>query len=142
MLLMLLVLGLKLVLRRSSIRQMIWMQRIGQANNVFIFPGIGLGTIVSGATEVTDSMISASAHALADSLTDQELSSRCLMPEVSRLWDICEDVAIAVGRQAIKDGVADKISADEYGKRIKDYRWRPQYPEMIQERDGRKTIGK
>ena len=118
------------------------MQRIGQANNVFIFPGIGLGTIVSGATEVTDSMISASAHALADSLTDQDLSSRCLMPEVSRLWDICEDVAIAVGRQAIKDGVADKISADEYGKRIEDYRWRPQYPEMIQERDGRKTIGK
>ena len=87
-------------------------------------------------------MISASAHALADSLTDQDLSSRCLMPEVSRLWDICEDVAIAVGRQAIKDGVADRISADEYGKRIEDYRWRPQYPEMIQERDGRKTIGK
>ena len=117
-------------------------QRIAQANNVFIFPGIGLGTIVSGATEVTDSMISASAHALANCISDEELSSRCLMPEVSRLWDICGEVALAVGRQAIEDGVADKISDDEYRKRIDDYRWIPEYPEMIQEGDRRKTIGK
>lgn len=60
-------------------------QRIAQANNVFIFPGIGLGTIVSGATEVTDAMISAAAHALANCIRAEELSSRCLMPEVSRL---------------------------------------------------------
>ena len=118
------------------------MQRIGQANNVFIFPGIGLGTIVSGATEVTDAMISASAHALAKCLSDGELSSRCLMPEVSRLWDICSDVAIAVGLQAIEDGVADKISEDEYRDRIAHYRWTPEYPEMIQEGDRRKTLGK
>ena len=116
-------------------------QRIAQANNVFIFPGIGLGTIVSGATEVTDSMISASAHALANCISDEELSARCLMPEVSRLWDICGEVALAVGRQAIEDGVADKISDDEYRKRIDDYRWIPEYPEMIQEGDRRKTIG-
>ena len=117
-------------------------QRIGQANNVFIFPGIGLGTIVSGASEVTDAMISAAAHALADSLSDEELSSRCLMPEVSRLWDICGEVAIAVGRQAIDDGVADNISEDEYRRRIDDYRWIPEYPEMIQEGDRRRSIGK
>lgn len=115
-------------------------QRIGQANNVFIFPGIGLGTIVSGAREVTDAMISASAHALADSLSAEELKSRCLMPEVSRLWDICGDVAIAVGRQAIADGVADEISEEEYQQRIDDYRWKPEYPEMIQEGDRRRTI--
>jgi malate dehydrogenase (oxaloacetate-decarboxylating) len=117
-------------------------QRIGQANNVFIFPGIGLGTIVSGAREVTDGMISASAHALADSLSEDELDSRCLMPEVSRLWDICGDVAISVGRQAIADGVADEISEDEFQQRIDDYRWKPEYPEMIQEGDRRKTIVK
>jgi malic enzyme len=117
-------------------------QRIGQANNVFIFPGIGLGTIVSGASEVTDGMISASAHALAESLSDEELSARCLMPEVSRLWDITGNIAFAVGRQAIKDGVAEKIGDDEYQQRIDDYRWKPEYPEMIQEGDRRRTIGK
>ncbi|MCH8335578.1 MAG: NAD-dependent malic enzyme [Proteobacteria bacterium] len=117
-------------------------QRIAQANNVFIFPGIGLGTIVSGATEVTDAMISAAAHALANCIRAEELSSRCLMPEVSRLWDICGDIALAVGHQAIEDGVADNISDHEYRNRIDDYRWIPEYPEMIQERDRRKTIGK
>ena len=117
-------------------------QRIGQANNVFIFPGIGLGTIVSGASEVTDAMISASAHALADCLSDEELSARCLMPEVSRLWDICGNVAVMVGLQAIEDGVADRISEDEYRKRIDDYRWIPEYPEMIQDGDRRRTLAK
>jgi malic enzyme len=112
------------------------MQRIGQANNVFIFPGLGLGTIVSGASEVTDGMISASAHALASSLSDEELSARCLMPEVSRLWEICGNVAVAVGLQAIDDGVAEKISEDEYRKRVDDYRWTPDYPELIQDDEG------
>ncbi|MDX1405418.1 MAG: NAD-dependent malic enzyme [Woeseiaceae bacterium] len=115
-------------------------QRIGQANNVFIFPGIGLGTIVSGAAEVTDSMISASAHALADSLSQKEIDDRCLMPEVSQLWEVSGKVAMAVGRQAIADGVADKISDDELNERIDQYRWRPEYPEMVQEGDRRRNI--
>lgn len=118
------------------------MQRIGQANNVFIFPGIGLGTIVSGASEVTDSMISAAAHALADFLSEKEVSSRCLMPEVSQLWDVSGAVALAVGHRAIADGVAENLSDDEFNKRIDEYRWIPQYPEMIQEGDRRRTIGK
>jgi malic enzyme len=78
-------------------------------------------------------MISAAAHALAASLSDGDLSARCLMPEVSRLWDISGDVAFAVGRQAIRDGVANKMSDGEYQRRIDDYRWIPEYPEMIQE---------
>jgi len=106
-------------------------QRIGQANNVFIFPGIGLGTIVSGATEVTDAMISASAHALADSLSDEDISRRCLMPEVSRLWDISGEVALVVARQAIEDGVATRAELGNYRGLVEDYRWIPEYPEMI-----------
>ena len=106
-------------------------QRIGQANNVFIFPGLGLGTIVSGATEVTDSMISASAQALADSLTDEEIATRCLMPEVPRLWEICGNVAYAVAGRAIADGVAPRLDEGKLRHRIDDYRWKPAYPELI-----------
>jgi malate dehydrogenase (oxaloacetate-decarboxylating) len=106
-------------------------QRIGQANNVFIFPGLGLGTIVSGATKVTDGMIGASSMALADSLTDEEIGQRCLMPEVNRLWDICGQVAYAVGERAMRDDVAPQMSEDELRKKIDDYRWRPVYPEMV-----------
>ena len=106
-------------------------RRIGQANNVFIFPGIGLGTIVAGASQITDAMVSASAAALADSLTSDELSESCLMPGVSRLWDVCGQVALAVANQAVADGVADQASTDELQARIDRYRWAPEYPEFV-----------
>lgn len=107
-------------------------RRIGQANNVFIFPGVGLGAIVSGASQVTDHMIAAAAVALADSLTSAELSGGCLMPEVARLWDVCGEVGFAVGNQAMADGVAAPVSADELQHRIDAYRWRPEYPEIVE----------
>jgi malate dehydrogenase (oxaloacetate-decarboxylating) len=107
-------------------------QRISQANNVFVFPGLGLGTIVSGAGEVTDSMISAAANALASSLSDSDLEGRCLMPEVSRLWEVCGDVAIAVASQAVSDGVAAQCSNADLLQAMADYRWRPEYPRMVE----------
>ncbi|MGI9223029.1 MAG: oxaloacetate-decarboxylating malate dehydrogenase, partial [Woeseiaceae bacterium] len=64
-------------------------RRIGQANNVFVFPGIGLGAIVSGATEITGAMIGASSTALAHALEDEAIADRCLMPVVDRLWEVC-----------------------------------------------------
>jgi len=105
--------------------------RIGQANNVFVFPGIGLGAIVTGATEITTTMIAASSRALAEALNDDEISSRCLMPEVSRLWDVCGCVALAVARQAIEDGVAQSTETDDLETRIAEYRWVPAYPEIV-----------
>jgi malate dehydrogenase (oxaloacetate-decarboxylating) len=106
-------------------------RRIGQANNVFVFPGIGLGAIIAGASRITDGMINASSKALAAALTDSEIGERCLMPEISRLWEVCGDVAMAVALQAIKDGVADERSESELLERIVDYRWQPDYPELV-----------
>ena len=108
------------------------MRRIGQANNVFIFPGLGLGTIISGATTVTDGMIGAASKALAGSLSDEDIGNRCLVPEVSRLWEICGSVAFAVAERAMRDGVAEALSQDELRRKIDDYRWRPVYPEMVE----------
>ncbi len=55
------------------------------------------------------------------------------MPEVSRLWDVCGEVASAVARQAIDDGVAKDCDEAELSQRIADYRWQPNYPEIIVE---------
>jgi malate dehydrogenase (oxaloacetate-decarboxylating) len=77
-------------------------------------------------------MIAAAATALADSLTSEELSDGCLMPEVSRLWEVCGEVAIAVANCAVKDGVAKKRNPDELKKRIDEYRWVPEYPDIIE----------
>jgi malate dehydrogenase (oxaloacetate-decarboxylating) len=105
--------------------------RIGQANNVFIFPGVGLGSIVSGARLVTERMIGASSSALAKCLRDEELEQRCLMPKIDRLWEVCGTVGLAVARQAIEDGVATFTDVDALEQRIAEYRWEPRYPEII-----------
>ncbi len=105
-------------------------RRIGQANNVFVFPGLGLGAIVSGARQVTDGMITASSKALAASLSTSEIEERCLMPKVSRLWEVCGDVGVAVARQAVSDGVSD-MALDDIEQKVSAYRWTPRYPEII-----------
>ena len=109
------------------------LQRIGQANNVFIFPGLGLGAIVSGAKTVTDNMIGISSTALAESLTLGDLDHRCLMPEVNHLWDVCGHVGLEVARQAVEDGVSTVENPDELEKMIEEYRWKPRYPEIVLE---------
>lgn len=107
-------------------------QRIGQANNVFVFPGIGLGTIVTDASEITDGMIGASATALAASLSDADVADRSLVPDVSRLWEVCGRVAAAVAEQAVADGVARAEIADIEAE-IAAMRWLPTYPEIVVE---------
>lgn len=106
-------------------------RRVGQANNVFVFPGLGLGTIVSGARQITEGMITASSLALAGSLTAAELDSGCLMPEVSRLWDVCGEVALAVAKQAIADGAAGPCDDRLLAERLEQARWKPVYPEIV-----------
>lgn len=106
-------------------------QIIGQANNVFVFPGIGLGTIVSEAREITDAMISASALTLARCLNESDIGSRRLIPDVSRLWDVCGEVALAVAMQAVDDGVAgESMSEASIRKRIESMRWKASYPHI------------
>jgi malate dehydrogenase (oxaloacetate-decarboxylating) len=110
-------------------------RRIGQANNVFVFPGIGLGSIVSGATEITGSMISASSTALAHALEESTIEERCLMPQVNSLWDICGIVGLAVAKQAVADGVARFTDVNAMEERVNEYRWKPEYPEILKEGD-------
>jgi malate dehydrogenase (oxaloacetate-decarboxylating) len=111
------------------------LRRIGQANNVFVFPGIGLGTIITEASEITDGMIGAAANAMAESLSDADIAEHSLTPDISRLWEVCGDVALAVARQAIADGVARRTDCDSLQKRLKEYRWRPAYPEIVLAKD-------
>jgi malate dehydrogenase (oxaloacetate-decarboxylating) len=105
-------------------------RRVSQANNVFIFPGLGLGAIVSGASRITDGMISAASCALADSLTEDDLAKRYLMPDVTHLWEVSGIVALAVAQQAIADNVATVIDGDSLPTLLEAYRWQPVYPDF------------
>jgi malate dehydrogenase (oxaloacetate-decarboxylating) len=106
-------------------------RRIGQANNVFVFPGIGLAAIITDASEITDGMIGAAANALVESLSDADIAEHSLAPDISRLWEVCGNVALAVALQAIEDGVARKTDAGSLQSRLDEYRWRPAYPEIV-----------
>ncbi|KAK9823686.1 hypothetical protein WJX72_004630 [[Myrmecia] bisecta] len=72
----------------------------GQANNSLIFPGIGLGCIASGATEVTSAMMLAAARAVAAQLTPGELSQGSILPQVDRISQVALGVAAAVASSA------------------------------------------
>lgn len=77
----------------------------GQGNNMYVFPGIGLGTILSKATVVTQSMIYASAEALSTALNPMETDQEWLYPEIARIRDVSVIVAMGVIRAAQEAGV-------------------------------------
>ena len=105
------------------------LQPVSQANNVFVFPGIGLGAIACEAREITDGMIAAAGAALGTSLNDGEIRLQRLVPGVARLREVCGAVALAVARQAVADGVA--THTDGLAERIDALRWTPAYPEIV-----------
>ncbi len=105
------------------------LQPVSQANNVFVFPGVGLGAIAVEAREISDGMIAAAGTALGSSLSDAEKRLQRLVPGVLRLREVCGDVALAVAHQAVADGVA--THSDNIESRIDALRWTPSYPEIV-----------
>jgi len=79
--------------------------RIGQCNNVFIFPGVGLGIIASGSHRVTDAMFSAAARVLSEFSPALKDPDGPLFPPLEPLRDISYRVALAVGTEAIRYGL-------------------------------------
>ncbi len=101
--------------------------RIGQGNNAFVFPGVGLGVLVSEAREVTDGMFAAAADALAAQLPEEDLRAGSLFPRVAGLRAITARVAEAVVRQAESEGVARSVPEDPAAA-VAAAMWDPAYP--------------
>jgi malate dehydrogenase (oxaloacetate-decarboxylating)(NADP+) len=83
-------------------------QRIvpGQGNNAYIFPGVGLGVIASGAERVTDEMLAAAAGTLAREVSREDLDSGCVFPPLSRIRELSCLIATAVAGVAYRQGLA------------------------------------
>jgi malate dehydrogenase (oxaloacetate-decarboxylating) len=101
---------------------------IGQANNALIYPGIGMGTIVSRASHVTDGMLLAASEAIA-ALVDASRPGAGLLPEVENLRAVSASVAVAVARRAIEDGVAQADLPDPV-QAVQDAIWQAAYPSL------------
>jgi malate dehydrogenase (oxaloacetate-decarboxylating) len=101
--------------------------RVGQCNNAYIFPGVGLGVIASNARRVTDGMFVAAARALSELSPARRDSSQPLLPPLSEVRDVAKRVAVAVALQAQCDGVTEALPQDELQRRIESTMWTPDY---------------
>ncbi len=101
--------------------------RIAQGNNVWIFPGLGLGALAANATRVTDAMFVAAAHAVAEAVTGTDLAAGALYPSLDRLRDVTPKVALAVARAAGASGGAPATTDAEIDARMAAIRWEPRY---------------
>jgi malate dehydrogenase (oxaloacetate-decarboxylating) len=104
---------------------------IGQANNALLYPGLGLGTVIARATQVTDAMLLAAADAVASQVTSTQLGAP-LLPPVENLRASSAIVAAAVIRSAVAGGVADPglgdVSDDSaLVQLVQDAMWQPVY---------------
>jgi malate dehydrogenase (oxaloacetate-decarboxylating) len=114
--------------------------RVGQCNNVFIFPGVGHGTLASGAREVLPSFFTAGAKAVAEHVSQEELDGGILMPRVEILQEVSVSVAHAVGLAAIREGVSGRCAFSKFQHKddpdrlrtlIENMRWKPEYLPLI-----------
>jgi malic enzyme len=101
--------------------------RIGQGNNAFVFPGMGLGVMVSEAREVTESMFAAAARALAGEVRDEDLAAGSLFPSVSQIRWVTVAVAAAVVRAARDCGVGRAIEDGDVEHKVVEAMWEPSY---------------
>ena len=104
---------------------------IGQGNNAFIFPGVGLGALVSRATEVTDAMFAVAAQRLADEVKESDLASGSLFPSQQEIRRVSYEIAQAVVVEARDSGVGRFIPDEEIPKVVADAMWEPAYLPMV-----------
>ena len=103
---------------------------VGQANNAFVFPAIGLAAILSEAREVTDSMFTVAADRLAAVPSESDLASGSLFPRVRDLRRVTASIAEAVIREARDCGVGRDIPDGKIPELVASAMWSPQYPEL------------
>jgi malate dehydrogenase (oxaloacetate-decarboxylating)(NADP+) len=98
-----------------------------QGNNSYIFPGVGLGAIVTRATRVTDEMFMAAVHALAEQVSAADLAQGSLYPPLSRVRDVSAHIATAVARVAFEQGYATVPRPVDLAAHVRARMYEPRY---------------
>jgi len=98
-----------------------------QGNNSYIFPGVGLGAIASGAQRITDEMFMSAAHALAQLVTEADLAQGSLYPALPRIREVSAHIAAEVARVAYQRGLASGNPPDDLLGYVKSQMYEPRY---------------
>jgi malate dehydrogenase (oxaloacetate-decarboxylating) len=104
---------------------------IGQCNNAFVFPGVGLGVIASGARRVTNEMFVAAARALAEFSPALQDPTASLYPALEGVRKVSRRVALAVAGEALRLGLTDAVSKEELERRVDAKMWVPRYARYV-----------
>ncbi len=100
---------------------------VAQCNNVYVFPGVGLAVTAVRATRITDAMMTAAASAICGAATIHEDARGMLLPDRARLAETATRVAREVGRAAVDDGVAPRLSGSQIDDAVRRTRWQAWY---------------
>ena len=98
--------------------------RIGQGNNAFVFPGIGLGAIAGRARQITDDMCTAGALAL---YAATPLDESAVFPSIEQFREVSVSVAVAVAQEAARSGVGGVGLSDDVEAAVREQMWYPAY---------------
>ncbi len=99
----------------------------GQGNNMFIFPGVGLGAVACGATKVTDEMFFTAAKTLAHIVTEDELAAGTIYPDLGKIRQISLAIASAVCMLAWEQGLARYAEPDDVREYVRACMYHPDY---------------
>ncbi len=98
-----------------------------QCNNMFIFPGVGLGALVSTTLKVTNKMFLAASEALSKIVTDEQLEKGILLPDMKDIRFVSRQVAKAVALEARDSGLGRLLEDEQYEKLVAKAQWNPRY---------------
>jgi malate dehydrogenase (oxaloacetate-decarboxylating)(NADP+) len=103
----------------------------GQANNAYIFPGVGLGVVISAARRVTEEMFSIAARTLADLVTQDDLAQGRIYPALSNIREVSARIAAAVAETAYWHGLARLPKPDNMLEYARSAMYQPTYEEYV-----------
>lgn len=113
-----------------------------QGNNMYLFPGVGLGTLLSGSRIISDGMLQAAAERLAGYMTEEEVVKGKIYPSISSIRNITKEVAAAVVKEAVEEDLAEgyrgvdarelqRFNQEELLEFVELNMWDPEYPTLV-----------
>ena len=103
----------------------------GQGNNAYIFPGVGLGVVISKSSRVTDDMFIAAADTLANMVSEEDLAKGRLYPPLAKIRDISCEIAVNVARVAFDNKTAQLVRPENLEECVRDSMFQPDYPSYV-----------
>jgi malate dehydrogenase (oxaloacetate-decarboxylating)(NADP+) len=101
----------------------------GQGNNVYIFPGVGLGAIAARARTITDGMFLTAAKTLASLVRPEEIETGNIFPSLSRIREVSGRIALEVAREVFREGLSRGEEPRDLAAHVESLRYDPEYPE-------------